>query len=81
MTRAVLAVGSNLGDRFGELTRAVRALSDVLLVVSGVYETPPWGDPDQPSYLNAAVLGRRAGRSGGVAHPGTVPGEWGESGT
>jgi 2-amino-4-hydroxy-6-hydroxymethyldihydropteridine diphosphokinase len=27
-----------------------------VLVVSGVYETPPWGDPDQPEYLNAAVL-------------------------
>jgi 2-amino-4-hydroxy-6-hydroxymethyldihydropteridine diphosphokinase len=25
-------------------------------LTSGVYETPPWGDPDQPSYLNAAVL-------------------------
>ena len=24
--------------------------------VSGVYETPPWGDPDQPSYYNAVVL-------------------------
>jgi 2-amino-4-hydroxy-6-hydroxymethyldihydropteridine diphosphokinase len=21
-----------------------------------VYETPPWGDPDQPHYLNAVVL-------------------------
>ncbi|HEX8631949.1 MAG TPA: 2-amino-4-hydroxy-6-hydroxymethyldihydropteridine diphosphokinase, partial [Catenuloplanes sp.] len=27
-----------------------------LLVVSGVYETPPWGDADQPAYLNAAAL-------------------------
>ena len=25
-------------------------------MVSGVYETPPWGDPDQPAYLNAVVL-------------------------
>jgi 2-amino-4-hydroxy-6-hydroxymethyldihydropteridine diphosphokinase len=25
-------------------------------VVSGVYETPPWGDPDQPDYLNAAAV-------------------------
>lgn len=56
MTRAVLALGSNLGDRFGYLRAAVEALSDVLLVASGVYETPPWGDPDQPAYLNAAVL-------------------------
>ncbi len=27
-----------------------------MLVVSGVYETPPWGDPDQSDYLNAVVL-------------------------
>jgi 2-amino-4-hydroxy-6-hydroxymethyldihydropteridine diphosphokinase len=56
VTRAVLGLGSNLGDRAEHLRAAVSALSDVLLMVSGVYETPPWGDPDQPAYLNAAVL-------------------------
>jgi 2-amino-4-hydroxy-6-hydroxymethyldihydropteridine diphosphokinase len=56
LTRAVLALGSNLGDRFGYLSGAVRALHDVLLVTSGVYETPPWGDTEQPAYLNAVVL-------------------------
>jgi 2-amino-4-hydroxy-6-hydroxymethyldihydropteridine diphosphokinase len=56
VTRAVLGLGSNLGDRFGHLRGAVTALRGVLLVVSGVYETPPWGDPDQPSYLNVVVL-------------------------
>ena len=56
MTRAVLSLGSNLGDRIEHLRSAVAALDDVVLVVSGVYETPPWGDTDQPAYLNAAVL-------------------------
>ncbi len=56
MTRAVLSLGSNLGDRFAHLQSAVDGLADVLLVVSGVYETPPWGDPDQPDYLNAVAL-------------------------
>ncbi len=56
MTVAVLALGSNLGDRESHLRAAVRSLSDVLRVVSGVYETPPWGDPDQPEYLNAAAI-------------------------
>jgi 2-amino-4-hydroxy-6-hydroxymethyldihydropteridine diphosphokinase len=56
VTRAVLSLGSNLGDREAHLRAAVRALSDVAIVVSGVYETPPWGDPDQPDYLNAAIL-------------------------
>jgi 2-amino-4-hydroxy-6-hydroxymethyldihydropteridine diphosphokinase len=56
MTRALLSLGSNLGDRLGNLRGAVAGLGDVLVVTSGVYETPPWGDPDQPPYLNAAVL-------------------------
>lgn len=56
MTRALLSLGSNLGDRLGNLRDAVAGLADVLVVTSGVYETPPWGDPDQPPYLNAAAL-------------------------
>jgi 2-amino-4-hydroxy-6-hydroxymethyldihydropteridine diphosphokinase len=55
-TTAVLSLGSNLGDRAAHLRAAVAGLADVLLVVSGVYETPPWGDPDQPAYLNAVAL-------------------------
>ncbi|SDY12038.1 2-amino-4-hydroxy-6-hydroxymethyldihydropteridinediphosphokinase [Micromonospora pattaloongensis] len=58
MTRAVLSVGSNLGDRIGHLRSAVRALDGALVAASEVYETPPWGDPDQPPYLNAVLLVR-----------------------
>lgn len=67
MTVAVLALGSNLGEREAHLRAAVRSLSDVLRVVSGVYETPPWGDPDQPEYLNAAVI---------AEHPSADPRYW-----
>lgn len=56
MTRAVLSLGSNLGDREGHLRAAVTGLGDAAVLVSGVYETPPWGDADQPDYLNAVVL-------------------------
>ncbi|MDG9673326.1 2-amino-4-hydroxy-6-hydroxymethyldihydropteridine diphosphokinase [Micromonospora sp. DH14] len=56
MTRAVLSLGSNLGDRLEHLRTAVATLGDAVLVLSGVYETPPWGDTDQPAYLNAVVL-------------------------
>ncbi|MDZ5441230.1 2-amino-4-hydroxy-6-hydroxymethyldihydropteridine diphosphokinase [Micromonospora sp. 4G57] len=56
MTRAVLSIGSNLGDRLDHLRSAVNALGDAVRVVSGVYETPPWGDAAQPAYLNAVVL-------------------------
>lgn len=45
MTRAVLSIGSNLGDRLGHLRAAVTGLGEAVLVVSGVYETPPWGTP------------------------------------
>ena len=56
MTSAILSIGSNLGDRAEHLRRAVAGLADAVLVVSDVYESPPWGDPDQPAYLNAALL-------------------------
>jgi 2-amino-4-hydroxy-6-hydroxymethyldihydropteridine diphosphokinase len=56
MTRAILSLGSNLGDRYAHLKDAVERLGESVVLVSGVYETPPWGDPDQPAYLNAAVL-------------------------
>ena len=56
MTRAILSLGSNLGDRYAYLKGAVDQLGDSAVLVSGVYETPPWGDADQPAYLNAVVL-------------------------
>jgi len=56
MTRAILSLGSNLGDRYAYLKGAVAQLGESVVLVSGVYETPPWGDTDQPAYLNAVVL-------------------------
>ena len=56
MTRAILSLGSNLGDRYAYLKGAVDRLGDSVVLVSGVYETPPWGDADQPAYLNAVIL-------------------------
>ena len=56
MTAAVLSLGSNLGDRVAHLRAAVDGLGESLLTVSGVYETEPWGDADQPHYLNAVLL-------------------------
>jgi 2-amino-4-hydroxy-6-hydroxymethyldihydropteridine diphosphokinase len=55
MTRAFLALGSNLGDRASELQRAVAALDEVT-ATSSVYETEPVGGPDgQGPYLNMVV--------------------------
>ncbi|MEV1007751.1 2-amino-4-hydroxy-6-hydroxymethyldihydropteridine diphosphokinase [Streptomyces sp. NPDC049881] len=60
--RAVLSLGSNLGNRLETLQGAVDALEDTpgvrVKAVSPVYETEPWGvDPgSQPTYFNAVVL-------------------------
>lgn len=54
MTRALLGLGSNLGDRLGYLKAAVVALADCV-AVSGVYETDPVGGPDQGLYLNVVA--------------------------
>ena len=57
MTRAVLSLGANLGDRAAVLRAAVVALTDDGLVArSTLYETPPWGPVEQPPYLNAVVV-------------------------
>ena len=63
MDLIVLSLGSNLGDRAQHLRDAIAALKDSVLVVSGVYETPPWGDADQPAYLNAVALVGQDGRT------------------
>jgi 2-amino-4-hydroxy-6-hydroxymethyldihydropteridine diphosphokinase len=56
MTVAVLSLGSNLGDRLAHLRSAVDGLRDHLIAVSGIYETPAWGETDQPDYLNAVAV-------------------------
>ena len=59
MTRAVLSLGANLGDRAGTIRTALTALKDEGLVArSRLYETPPWGPVEQPSYLNAVAVAR-----------------------
>ncbi len=54
-----LALGTNLGDRPENLRAAIAALPPVVTVhqQSFVYETPPWGVTDQPSFLNMIIIG------------------------
>ena len=59
--RAVLALGSNLGERMASLQGAVNALADTpdvwITGVSPVYETEPVDSPPEAkTYLNAVVL-------------------------
>jgi 2-amino-4-hydroxy-6-hydroxymethyldihydropteridine diphosphokinase len=59
MTRAVLSLGANLGDRAGTLRTALAGLAEHGLVArSTLYETPPWGPVEQPPYLNAIAVVR-----------------------
>jgi 2-amino-4-hydroxy-6-hydroxymethyldihydropteridine diphosphokinase len=57
--RAFLGLGSNLGDRWAHLRRAVDQLRaggrTPVTAVSRVYETEPMGGPDQGPYLNLVV--------------------------
>ena len=56
MTRVVLSVGSNLGDRLARLQSVVDGLGEAVLAVSRVYETDPWGRLEQAPFLNAALI-------------------------
>lgn len=63
---AVIAIGSNLGDRVATFQAAVRALAEAdgveVTAISTPIETvavkPDGEDPDAPAYLNAVVLVR-----------------------
>jgi len=67
MSRAVLSIGSNLGDRLANLRLALDAFRPWLVGVSPVYQTPPWGPVPQDDFLNAVLL---------VADAAASPREW-----
>ena len=61
LRKVVYSLGSNLGDRLGNLQGAVDALRDtpdvIVVDVSPVYETEPIGGPkDSPKFLNLVVV-------------------------
>ncbi|MGM7647823.1 2-amino-4-hydroxy-6-hydroxymethyldihydropteridine diphosphokinase [Nocardia sp. JW2] len=56
MTRAVLSIGANLGDRLANLRSVLDALGERTRAVSPVYTTAPWGGVEQDDYLNAVVV-------------------------
>ncbi len=56
-TLIYLGLGTNLGSRLENLEAARVAMPPqvTILRASQVYETPPWGYVDQPSFLNQVV--------------------------
>jgi 2-amino-4-hydroxy-6-hydroxymethyldihydropteridine diphosphokinase len=57
--KLVLSLGSNLGNRYIYLLQAIASI-DVLFntksTVAPFYETPPWGDTHQSSFINTAIV-------------------------
>ncbi len=60
MSEAVIALGSNLGNRIENLNAAVRAVAKLsgvkIIKASSVYETEPVDCEDDAKFLNAAIL-------------------------
>jgi 2-amino-4-hydroxy-6-hydroxymethyldihydropteridine diphosphokinase len=59
MAEALIALGGNVGDVRNTLERAIAALCDGtevrLIAKSSDYRTPPWGDENQPPFVNLAI--------------------------
>ncbi len=57
--KAWLGLGGNIGDPIAAMGQALRALDNrddiSVSAISPVYNTPPWGKVDQPSFYNACA--------------------------
>jgi 2-amino-4-hydroxy-6-hydroxymethyldihydropteridine diphosphokinase len=56
MSRAVLAIGSNVGDRFGHLNSVLTGLGKKLVAASPIYENPAFGPIPQEDFFNAVII-------------------------
>ena len=56
--RIAIGLGANLGDRLATLREAASRIGQLASIVrrSHVWETAPVGGPEQPDFLNAALL-------------------------
>lgn len=58
MVRVYLLLGGNIGDSRKYLEDAIVAIQERagnVVVCSSVYQTPAWGNTDQPDFLNQAL--------------------------
>ena len=59
MNKAYLLTGGNEGDRYLNMQQArtnIELICGQPLQVSSLYETAPWGKPDQADFLNQVLL-------------------------
>jgi 2-amino-4-hydroxy-6-hydroxymethyldihydropteridine diphosphokinase len=59
MANAIIALGGNVGDVRATFAKAIAHICGMaqaaLLARSSDYSTPPWGDEDQPRFVNACI--------------------------
>jgi 2-amino-4-hydroxy-6-hydroxymethyldihydropteridine diphosphokinase len=59
MANAVIALGGNVGDVRATFKKAIAHVCGMaqaaLLARSSDYATPPWGEQDQPRFINACI--------------------------
>ncbi len=61
LKKVLISLGSNLGDRAGNIKRAIKLLSSLpfkIESVSSLYENPPVGFESKNMFLNAVLVGR-----------------------
>jgi 2-amino-4-hydroxy-6-hydroxymethyldihydropteridine diphosphokinase len=56
VSKAVLSIGSNIGDRLAHLQSVCDGLDGHVLAISRVYATDPWGGVEQQDFFNAVLL-------------------------
>lgn len=59
MNTAYLLIGGNVGDRAANLQTALRRIAETCGTInstSSLYETAAWGNTNQPSFYNQAVV-------------------------
>ncbi len=56
-TAVYISIGSNLGDKAANCNMAAEFLSEIAEIksTSKLYETAPWGNVDQPPFINSAI--------------------------
>ena len=59
MRKALIGIGSNIGDKKEHIDTAVDALNHIpsvkVLRMSPIYETEPWGYVNQENFYNAVI--------------------------
>ena len=70
MSQMYLSLGSNLNERYDNLRRAVAKLAEYFAItaLSPVYASEPWGDTDQPTFLNMCVAAATSAAPRDVLH-------------